>query len=317
MTRRQATLASPCAPPRDNLRACALMAGGMALFAFEDLFLRRSAVALPPGQVLATMGVGGFILFAALAIRQRQPILSRALLYPTVMIRNAGEGFASIAFILALSLLPLSLNAALLQSAPLVLTAGAALFLGERVGWRRWAAIAAGFAGVLLIVRPGTADFDWAVLLTLAAVILLVARDLATRRVPADVGTAQLTTWAYAAIIPAGLLLMALMGDRAVWPDPAHTFDLVAALLSGVFGYYAITAAARLGEASVIAPFRYARLVFSLALAVIVLGERPDLLMLTGAAIVIASGLYTFAREARARRTARAAHPSPAPEGRL
>ncbi|MFN0115740.1 MAG: DMT family transporter [Paracoccaceae bacterium] len=292
------------AAQRSNLRACLAMTLGMAFFGAEDLFLRNSALALPPGQVLATMGAGGFLLFAALARQQGQPLVSRAFLHPTVMIRNLGEALASMAFILALSLLPLSLNAALLQAAPLVLTAGAALFLGERVGWRRWAAVGAGFGGVLLIVRPGTGDFQWPVLLTLFSVLMLTARDLATRRAPADIGTAQLTAWAYAAIVPAGLSLMLLMGQAPVRPQASSAVDLIGALLCGVFGYYAITAATRLGEASVIAPFRYTRLVFSLALAIVVLNERPDALTLAGAAIVIASGLYTFAREARRRRGA-------------
>ncbi len=289
----------------DNLRACLMMAGGMACFAFEDLFLRRSALALPPGQVLASMGAAGALIFAVIARRRGHAILSRDLLLRPVMIRNIGEGAASMAFILALALLPLSLNAALLQTAPLTLTAGAALFLGEPVGWRRWAAVAVGFTGVLLIIRPGTEAFRWPVLLTLACVILLTARDLATRVVPAHVGTPQLTTWAYLAIIPAGIALMLALGQAPVAPKMANAGDLVAALLCGVVGYYLITAATRLGEASVVAPFRYARLVFSLLLAILVLGERPDHWMLLGVAIVIGSGLYTFAREAARRRGAR------------
>ncbi|TGD62908.1 DMT family transporter [Tabrizicola sp. WMC-M-20] len=84
--------------------------------------------------------------------------------------------------------------------------------------------------------------------------------------------------------------------------DPSQWLDLTGALITGLFGYYAVTAAMRLGEVSVVAPFRYARLVFAMILAMIFLGERPDVWMLTGSALVIGSGLYTFMREARVKR---------------
>jgi drug/metabolite transporter (DMT)-like permease len=121
---------------------------------------------------------------------------------------------------------------------------------------------------------------------------------------PEDIGTFQLVTWAYIALIPAGLILMVLGGDGPSAIDPMRSFDLVMALVSGLFGYYAVTAATRLGEAAVIAPFRYTRLVFALILAMLVLGERPGPAMLIGAALIIGSGLYTFTRERMRARTA-------------
>ena len=85
--------------------------------------------------------------------------------------------------------MPLSLVAALLQAQPLMLTAGAALFLSERVGWRRWSAVCLGFIGVLLILRPGADGFDLTLLLPILGVIGLTARDLGTRLLPADIST--------------------------------------------------------------------------------------------------------------------------------
>ena len=111
---------------------------------------------------------------------------------------------------------PLSMTSALLQASPLVVTAGAALFLGETVGWRRWASILIGFAGVLVILEPWDAAFDPTGLLTVACVVVLAVRDLATRVMPARIGTFQVATWAYLGLVPAGALLMAVMGQTFV-----------------------------------------------------------------------------------------------------
>lgn len=293
----------------DNTRAAALMVASMAAFAFEDLFLKRAALALPPGQVIAMMGAGGAAVFWLFAARRHQPILTRRALTGAALLRSLSEAGATMLYITALALIPLTVNSALLQASPLVVTMGAALFLGEKVGWRRWSAIAVGFGGVLIILQPGTEGFRAAGLLTVACVGLLAARDLATRVMADSIGTFQLTTWAYLSLVPAGLVLMALQGQSPQAVDPRHWLDLTGALVTGLLGYYAVTAAMRMGEVSVVAPFRYTRLVFAMILAMVFLGERPDGWMLIGAALVIGSGLYTFAREAQRNRKATAASP--------
>lgn len=283
-----------------------MMVGSMAAFAVEDLFLKRAAMALPPGQVIAMMGAGGALVFWLFAALKRQPILTLRALRGAPLLRALSEAAATMLYITALALIPLSINSALLQASPLVVTMGAALVLGEKVGWRRWTAIAVGFSGVLIVLQPWNAAFQAAGLLTVLCVVVLAARDLSTRAMPPDIGTFQLVTWAYLALVPAGLVLMALGGDGFAPIDPTRWFDLALALMSGLIGYYAVTAATRLGEAAVIAPFRYTRLVFALVLAMLFLGERPGPTMLLGAALIIGSGLYTFARERmRARAAAR------------
>ncbi|MDN5788378.1 DMT family transporter [Pseudorhodobacter sp.] len=287
----------------DNTRASLLMLGSMGAFAFEDVFLKRAATALHPGQVMVMIGFVGALCFWAVAAAQGQPILTRRAFSRAALIRSLSEAGASMLYITALALLPLSINAALLQASPLVVTMGAAIFLREPVGWRRWSAILVGFAGVLIILRPGSEGFQAAGLLTLACVFILAARDLSTRMMPADIGTFQLTTWAYLALVPAGFALMYL-GDVQIMPvDPSHWGDLIGALLTGLVGYWAVTAAMRVGDVSFVAPFRYSRLVFAVILAAIVFGERPDLWMYIGSTLIIGSGLYTFARERALRRT--------------
>ena len=292
----------------DNTRASLLMLGSMAAFAFEDVYLKRAATALHPGQVIAMIGFAGALCFWAVAWSKGQPILTRSALTGPALIRSLSEAGATMLYITALSLIPLSINAAILQASPLVVTMGAAIFLREPVGWRRWSAILIGFIGVLIVLRPGTEGFRAAGLLTVACVFILAARDLSTRMMPHSIGTFQLTTWAYLALVPAGLLLM-LIGRAAPLPiAPSQWVDLTIALVTGLVGYWAITAAMRLGEVSFVAPFRYSRLLFAALFAAIYFAERPDAWMLVGATLIIGSDLFTFARERRLRR--RNTHPA-------
>ncbi|MBK1634484.1 DMT family transporter [Rhodovulum adriaticum] len=287
----------------ENLRGIALMVAAMAGFALEDMFVKRVAEVLPVGQILVILGTGGALAFGAMAMARGQRLWSRALLTRPVILRNTGEVVGTLGFVTALALTPLSVASSILQATPLAVTLGAALFLGAQVGWRRWSAIAIGLFGVLLIVRPGLAGFDPAALFAVMAVIGLALRDLATRATPRSVGSLQLATYAFAMLVPLGLILLAL-GPAPAPIDAVTWARLGGALVMGVAGYYAIVEAMRVGEVAVVTPFRYTRLIFALIIGVLVFGERPDALTLVGAAIVITSGLYTLWREARLSRKA-------------
>ncbi|SFP27314.1 DMT family transporter [Tranquillimonas alkanivorans] len=290
----------------DNIRGIVLMVAAMAGFALEDMFIKRASGSLPTGQILVILGFGGTLVFGLMARRHGTRLVSRSAILPPVMLRHVGEVVGTLSFVTAISLVPLSLASAILQATPLAVTLGAALFLGEDVGWRRWSAIAVGLFGVLLILRPGFEGFRPASLFAVLAVVGLATRDLATRRVPAHVSTTQLSVYAFALMVPAGLILLAFSGGAAL-PETARWIDLGGALVVGVFGYYAITAAMRVGEVAAVTPFRYTRLLFALVIGTVVFGERPDTLTLVGAAIVIGSGLYTLFREARLGRARRRA----------
>lgn len=281
----------------DNTRAAGLMTASMAFFAVEDMFVKRSTEALPPGQVLVLMALVGGLVFWAIAAIKRQPVLTMDALRGAPLVRTVAESVAAGLYVVALALAPLSLTSALLQASPLVVVAGAALFLGENVGWRRWASITAGFIGVLIILSPWDASFDPTGILTVLCVFALAVRDLATRVMPARIGSFAVSSWAYLGMIPAGVFLLIFLGDSMVWPTPSQWLVLSLALISGLFGYYAVVAAMRIGEVSVVAPFRYARLVFAVILAIIFFNEEPALSTYIGAGIVVASGLYAFARE--------------------
>ncbi|QBY00745.1 DMT family transporter [Rhodophyticola sp. CCM32] len=285
----------------ENIRGMAWMTLAMLGFALADMFIKFASHTLPVGQILAMFGFGGAVIFAALAKREGAVLVSPVLLTPPVVIRNLSEMCGTICVVSAIALVPFSTFSAILQANPLLVTLGAALFLGEPVGWRRWSAIAVGLAGVLLIIRPGMDGFDINVVFAVLGVIFMSSRDLSTRAVPNSVSAAQLSTYSLAAIIPGGLAVLAVTGGGAVWPEPLIWGAMTGAITMGLIAYFAITKAMRVGEIGAVTPFRYTRLIFALIIALLIFGERPDALTLIGAAIVIATGLYSFAREARLR----------------
>lgn len=297
------TFAARVAGLNPNQRGIALMTLGMAGFALEDMFIKLIAAHLPTGQIMLVIGLAGAGVFGAVAWRRGQRFWSREALHPAVIGRNLSETVGSFGFVLAIAYSPLTTATAIFQATPLAVTMGAALFLGERVGWRRWSAIGVGFAGVLLVVRPGSEAFVPASLFGVLAVVGLASRDLFTRRVPRSIDSLLLVGWGFLAVAVIGVVQLAATGG-AVIPTGAEAAWLLGALGTGAAGYWALTEAMRAGEISVITPFRYSRLLFALLIALLVFGERPDAWTLFGAALIVGSGLYSLLRE---RHRARAA----------
>lgn len=280
----------------DNLIGIMLMLGAMAAFAVEDTLIKKLALGMGSGQILLSIGIGGFAIFALVARHKGEVVFSRDLLLCPVMLRNLGEIIGTSGYVLAVVLTPLSSASAILQATPLMVALGAALFLRHAVGWRRWGAIVAGFIGVLIVIRPGLEGFQPASLLAVVGVIGLSIRDLATRVVPVRISSSVLSAYGFGAVIPAGLGMMLFQG-APVLPDMLQSAYLLAALVVGPVGYYMIVAAMRIGEVAVVTPFRYVRLVFAMALGVLVFDEVLDFYTLLGAGIIITSGLYTIYRE--------------------
>ena len=275
----------------------------MAGFAIEDMGVKAAARTLPLGEVVVLCGLIGLAFFVAVAAARGEPPLPRAFLGRTMLLRSAFEVGGRVFYGLALALIPLSAASAILQATPLVVVAGAALVFGEPVGWRRWTAVAVGFVGVLMILRPGSAGFDAMALLAVAGTLGFAGRDLATRAAPKILSNAQLGVAGFAMLVIAGAIILGFSGG-AVWPDRSSTGFVVAASAFGILGYAALTQAMRTGEISVVTPFRYTRLVFALVLGFVAFGERPDATMLLGGAVIVGSGIYTLVRS---RTVARAA----------
>jgi len=274
------------------------MVVSMALFGLEDMFLKWAAASLPVGEIVFVSGVFGVVVFVLMAWQQRQKVFTKQALHPWVLARGLGEMVGTFAYITALATVPLSTVSAVLQAMPLAVTMAAALFMQEQVGWRRWSAIAVGVASVLLVIRPGLDGFRPEALWVLITVAGLTLRDLAARKIPSENSTAQVSAWGLIAVTLLGALMMAGSGEVAV-PTLWETYALIGALVFGTGGYWAIIGATRTGEISVVAPFRYVRLVFAVLIGAFVFHEWPDVITLCGSALIVASGLYSFARERR------------------
>lgn len=292
--------------PRATLHGILLMVGAMAAFATADVFLKYLAQTLPTAQVLGCVGLAGTVLYVGWSLVDGRPLPAGALLGRPVLLRNLGELVGTVCFVTALGRIDLSLLSAILQATPLVVTLGALVFLGMPAGWRRWAALIVGFAGVLVIIRPGMAGFDPTTLLALGAVVGLAMRDLATRAAPPRMTAPQLAASSFAVVALAGAAMLLAAPGAAAPMSPRDLGLIAGASLAAAVAYYTITLAMRTGEVAAVTPFRYTRVVFALIYGMWLFGERPDLWTVTGASIVVGSGLYTISRErAVARRRAR------------
>jgi drug/metabolite transporter (DMT)-like permease len=294
----------------NNLRGIMLVVAAMAAFTLEDSFIKNLSASVPVGQVLILLGLGSASLFALMARIQGQSVFMPRAWRMMPMARAFMEAIAATGFAGALSLIEISTVAAVFQVTPLAITMGAALFLGEQVGWRRWSAVCVGFIGVLMIIRPGMAAFDPAALLVLIAVLGVAARDLMTRVMDAAIPSSVISFQGFLMLVPAGIALLFLLPGETRMLQGLEWAQIVGGMVFGMLGYYGIVAAMRIADASAVTPFRYTRLLFSLLVGMIVFRERPDLMTLCGAGLIIASGLYTVWREqrvARRERRARAA----------
>ena len=281
----------------NNVNGILLIIGSMAAFALEDMFIKYLSVSVSTGQIMIVLGLFCVTVFAIMSLVTRKRIFDPVAWEPLPLLRAGTEAFGALSFVTALSLVDLSTVAAVFQAMPLFVTMGAALFLGEQVGWRRWSAIGIGFVGVLMIIRPGLEGFQPESLFVLVSVVAIAARDLITRRLDVRVASSVVALQAYIGVALAGAALMVFTVQPIVPLQPAQIGPYLGAIGFGVLGYYGIVTAMRIGEASALTPFRYTRLVFSIMAGMLMFGERPDSMTLAGAGLIIGSGLYTFIRE--------------------
>jgi drug/metabolite transporter (DMT)-like permease len=279
----------------DNQRGALYITASMAGFAVEDVFVKVAAQTLPLGQVLLTIGLFGMFIFAAMAARAGEALFPPDFLSRPLLIRCGFEVTGRLFYGLAITLTALSTTSAILQATPLVVVAGAALVFGERVSLQRWLAVLIGFAGVLVILRPGS-DFSVLSLLAVVGLIGFAGRDLATRAAPKGLSNRQLGALGFAMLAAAGAILM-FVGEGARVPTGIALVHLAGGTLFGVVGYHALTYAMRTGEVSAVTPFRYTRLIFAMVLAMVLFHERPDLATWIGAALVVGSGLFALTRK--------------------
>ena len=288
-----------------NLRGGLFIVMSSTLATIMTIGVRDLTDTIPSMEVaLARSVVGLAILLPLIALRRGAPLATKRL--PLHVVRGLLGVVAINCGFYALSQLPLATVTVLFFTAPLFVTILAVPLLGEEVGWRRWAATAAGFAGALVVVRPGAGEFNPVMLVPVAsslffALILIMGKKLSTTETP-------YTMMLYAGIIMSiGCLPPAL----AVWTPPTAT-DLLLMAMVGLFGTarsYTDIRGYAVGEASFVAPFQYTRIVLATVAGYVLFAEAPDAFAMFGAAIIIASTLYIAQREARLHRAAEAKLP--------
>jgi S-adenosylmethionine uptake transporter len=212
-------------------------------------------------------------------------------------LRTASEVAAAYFFLSALIRMPIANVSAILQALPLTVSLAGAVFLGEALGWRRLAAILIGFFGVLLIVKPGGADFNVYSLYAIAAVACVTSRDIIVRRMSKDVPS-MFVAWV------AGVGVMVFAGFASLAADwqvlsPLGQVQMVGSIVFIVAGYILAVTAMRAGEIAFVAPFRYVSLLVALILGFVFFAEIPDALTIIGASVVVMTGLFTLYREAK------------------
>ena len=293
------------------------MVVAMVGFTLNDTITKFSSQSMNMAQVMLVRGAFASLFVGLLAWQRGALVRPGSMLQPLVAIRVIGEAGATVAFLIALAHLPIANVSAVLQALPLAVTMGAALVFNEGVGWRRWLAIAIGFAGVLIIVRPGLQGFSVYSLLALASVACCAVRDLATNRIPQAIPTLLVSTATALAMTVLGAALLSPMGGWTPMTGTSTALLALAAVLV-LIGYQFIIMAMRVGDISYIAPFRYTALLWSILLGMFIFGDVPDPPMILGATVIIGSGLYALYRErvvGRRKTATESAGPDMAPDG--
>ncbi len=286
----------------NNLVGIAAMLAATAVFVTGDVIMKIMGTRMPTGETMFIRGIIGTLL--AWLLLWRAGMLGDVRRHLTRMIgwRTAGEVGASCSFQSGLTRLPFAEVGAIGQINPLVITAAAAFFLGEKVGWRRWTATAVGLVGAVLIIRPGGATFQWASLLILAAVFFSVSRDMITRKMAPGFSPFVLAAISAAAIGLSSLLFLPF--EMWIWPAPLDVVWLAFPAMLMMTGQVLVVISIRAGEVSAVVPFRYAAMLWSLTYSFLIWREVPGALTFLGIAIVCGAGLYTFHREQVRRREA-------------
>jgi drug/metabolite transporter (DMT)-like permease len=290
---------------KHNLHGIITMLIAMAFFVGGDAMMKVMSSRLPTGETMLIRGIIATTLIWSLTIYTGAARNMWRHMSGLLALRTMADVGGAATFQSGLARLPFADAGAILQINPLVVTAGAAIFLGEKVGWRRWSATAIGLVGVLLIIRPGGSTFQWASLLMLAATLCAATRDLSTSRLGGAVPTLMITAFSTTAVTISSLAFS--LFETWVRPSFEHIAMLAVPAICMLIGQFCVVVSIRSGEVSAVVPFRYSAILWTLLLSFLIWREVPDWQTLLGIAIVVSAGLYTFYREQVRRREALAA----------
>lgn len=284
-------------PLSPNYRGAIFMALAMMSFTTNDTMVKFLSENMPMGQIVFVRNLIASVVIIYIAYRQHALRPIRLAFSPYILIRVIGEVGGTMTFLTGLSHIPIGNATAIMQALPLAVTMGAALFLAEPVGWRRWSAILVGFVGVIVIVRPGVEGFSPFALLIVVTVLFAASRDIATRKVDPSVPPLFMSAITAPAVALSGLVLAPPTSGEWVTIGAFDWLLLVGSASLVLVAYHFIIHAMREGDISFIAPFRYSSLIVAIVFGYVIFGDVPDVYILIGALMIVASGLYTIYRE--------------------
>ncbi|MDA0220459.1 MAG: DMT family transporter [Proteobacteria bacterium] len=292
---------------RANTRGILCMLASVCIITLNDSLLKWLSADFPVGQIMAIRGLFVFLPVLALARWEGGLHMLRISRPGAQTMRAVFVVAGMFLYIGGLRFMPLADAIAITFAGPLFSTALAVPMLGEKVGWRRWSAVVIGLIGVTVMLRPSGEGIAWAAMLPLGAALTSGFRDIVTRRLSVSDSSSSILGVTTLAVTCAGfltILIPPLTGwDYWTWQpmDLAHVAILaLAGLLLGT-GQYLMIESVRLAEIGLVAPFRYTSMLWAVALGYLVYGTLPDHWVLTGAGLVIASGIYILHRDTRVR----------------
>jgi drug/metabolite transporter (DMT)-like permease len=273
-----------------NLTGVVAMLAGTGAFVVGDSFMKVVTSDLPPFEVLFLRGVAATLACGLLLVVLGDWRVVSSALHPRALLRAAGETLSVLCYIVALARLPIADAIAILQTAPLIVILAVAFLLRERVGAARVALALVGFAGAVLVAQPGSAGISPAALFAFASALLIAARDLVGRGVPARIPVMVVTFATNTMVmVVSGLMSLGLES----WRPPAawHLAFLGFAGLFVTLGHVGLMLAYRLGRTAAVAPFFYSFALWAVVAGVAVFGALPNSLALAGIALIVGSGV--------------------------
>jgi drug/metabolite transporter (DMT)-like permease len=284
-----------------------LMIAGIFLFAVNDALGKWLMATYTVGQVLLIRSLAAMALLAPFIWRDWQSF-AEAPRWGQQIVRAVLATIEVACFYWAVAYLPLADVMAYYLAGPIFVTAIAGTMLGEQVGWRRWSAVVAGFAGVIVCLRPGVAAFTWPALIALIGSFTFSLSMISTRFLRGTSQTVLVTTQTVAA------LMFGIVVAPVAWVSPSASDLALLALLGMVamVAHVCVNRSLTVAPASVVVPYQYTTIVWAVLFGYLVFGDVPDAWMLTGAVIIIGAGLFIFLREQKLARRDRAfAEPPP------
>lgn len=278
------------------LRSLLLMTLGVALLTANDAASKYLVQSFPVGQVIGLRQAATLLVLIPYVMVFSRWSALRVVDWPGQFGRGLLFIIGSVFIVWSLAELPLATAITMLFASPIFMALLSAPLLGERIGRHRWIAVAGGFAGVLIILRPGAESFQWALLLPLAAAMINALRDVLTRRLSRTETSIAILFWSNIILMAGGFSTLPF-GWRPV-DGHAGLWFLAAGIFNGS-AHFLIIEALRTGEASVLAPIRYTALLWAALIGFVVWGELPELWLWAGAAVIVGSSLYMIRGERR------------------